>query len=536
MAEQYKVKPGDNLSKIAAQYGMSWQDVYDANKSVIGSNPNLIKEGQTLSIGGTSPVPASSPSSTGAEPQEGDTRTNPTTQKQEFLSPDGTWQPVTTPGQAAGTELVADWQRKISPEAINDTTGNINTTTGEKPLNEITTPEGVVKPEYINQINNPSGWTPSMLDEQYISRTSDSIANKTSAQIVADAKASNELAAKQTDQIATLTRENTIRDLKASLGLDTGTPERTSLVSDYEAMRSKEGVGALETQVNDIEKQIQDTEASLRQGLYKEEGELRPMELIGTRQRELSRQGQELIDTLNRRKSTLVDQLNTKNTMISNIMNLKNQDYSNSVAEYNTKFSQTIQLQDQLDKYESQEEAEKNAVADTARATVTTMMNIASENGGMASMSDDFKVTLSKEAMKSGIPVSAIEALLSSKPGGTIEYSKVTGVDDNGRQTVTSLGTDANGKMFLVNTVTLPGVKTGSDSGMTEAETLRGATSDMGKQLSGVAGEDGYINPPNYRTAKAAWISAGFSGESFDKNFRSYINPKDRLADYGIRE
>ena len=46
----YTVVSGDNLSEIAAKYGMTWQTLYAANKSVVGSNPNLIRPGEVLTI------------------------------------------------------------------------------------------------------------------------------------------------------------------------------------------------------------------------------------------------------------------------------------------------------------------------------------------------------------------------------------------------------------------------------------------------------------------------------------------------------
>ena len=52
-AKTYTVKRGDCLSAIARQvYGDAnqWRKIYEANKSIIGGNPNLIFPGQTYTI------------------------------------------------------------------------------------------------------------------------------------------------------------------------------------------------------------------------------------------------------------------------------------------------------------------------------------------------------------------------------------------------------------------------------------------------------------------------------------------------------
>ncbi|AXI80129.1 LysM peptidoglycan-binding domain-containing protein [Peterkaempfera bronchialis] len=46
----YTVHSGDTLSRIAARYGIRWQRLYQQNKHVIGSNPNLIHPGQKLAV------------------------------------------------------------------------------------------------------------------------------------------------------------------------------------------------------------------------------------------------------------------------------------------------------------------------------------------------------------------------------------------------------------------------------------------------------------------------------------------------------
>jgi nucleoid-associated protein YgaU len=51
--QTYTVVPGDSLSKIAKNLLGSanrWSELYEANRAVVGDNPNLIKPGQVLTI------------------------------------------------------------------------------------------------------------------------------------------------------------------------------------------------------------------------------------------------------------------------------------------------------------------------------------------------------------------------------------------------------------------------------------------------------------------------------------------------------
>jgi len=52
-AHTYVVKSGDSLSKIAKEVlgdAKRWPEIYEANKALIGDNPNLIHPGQKLVI------------------------------------------------------------------------------------------------------------------------------------------------------------------------------------------------------------------------------------------------------------------------------------------------------------------------------------------------------------------------------------------------------------------------------------------------------------------------------------------------------
>ena len=48
--DSYTVKAGDTLSKIGQHHGVAWRDIHEANRDVIGDNPDLIKPGQKLRI------------------------------------------------------------------------------------------------------------------------------------------------------------------------------------------------------------------------------------------------------------------------------------------------------------------------------------------------------------------------------------------------------------------------------------------------------------------------------------------------------
>ena len=52
-ARTYTVVKGDSLSKIAKALmggANKWRKLYEANKAVVGNNPDLIKPGQVLTI------------------------------------------------------------------------------------------------------------------------------------------------------------------------------------------------------------------------------------------------------------------------------------------------------------------------------------------------------------------------------------------------------------------------------------------------------------------------------------------------------
>jgi LysM repeat protein len=84
-SQTYTVQSGDTLSGIGARFGVSWQALYAANRSVIGANPNLIFAGEVLSVTGAAAQPAQSQptASQQAQPQQSQPQESQTQQSQQ---------------------------------------------------------------------------------------------------------------------------------------------------------------------------------------------------------------------------------------------------------------------------------------------------------------------------------------------------------------------------------------------------------------------------------------------------------------------
>lgn len=328
-------------------------------------------------------------------------------------------------------------------------------------------------------------------------------------------------------EITTLQRARTIAELKSQLGIDTGIPVRPSFATDFEALRSEEGMSALEGQINSLESQIRDTEASLRQGLYTEEGQLRPMELIGTRQRELTRQAQEQMDTLNRRKTTLVDEYNTKVDLVNNIMKLKTMDYANAVDEYNTKFSQAITMQNLMMNMDEKARAEETAFRDDARANWTLLMNTAREQGkSYADMDPMMQLTAKKLELQGELPVGISEFYMANKPDAEVLWEGKS-VDAEGKEIVTFIYKNAEGKVGASEVVYTGGVSLPAGVSSASAEDTNRINA-INEFINKNVGEDQYISAQTWLQARMQWAAMGGTPSQYDDLY----NPALLMGDW----
>lgn len=103
-AVKYVVKRGDSLSTIAAKLKVEggWQAIYAKNKSVIGDNPNVIQPGTVLVVSGTAATPAKP--ATPATPSKPATPATPATPAQP--APKGWVAPLAAGSYVKGDNLI----------------------------------------------------------------------------------------------------------------------------------------------------------------------------------------------------------------------------------------------------------------------------------------------------------------------------------------------------------------------------------------------------------------------------------------------
>lgn len=193
--------------------------------------------------------------------------------------------------------------------------------------------------------------------------------------------------------------------------------ERIQLQEEFRKFQSNAGKGT--------------TEAG-RQGIVSEEG----------------RKIQEQFDVLNRRELVLETKLGNRNGVIKELMGLQQQEYADAVSQYNTQFSQALQIYNLFDK-------EDDELKSNAKANLEVLSNSIKAQVESGQLSPDQITSVQRRQLEelelqSGLPTGSTLAVLQSlKPGEEKLYS---GVDDFGN--FVYITRNAQG---VINTKKVPG-------------------------------------------------------------------------------
>lgn len=304
-----------------------------------------------------------------------------------------------------------------------------------------------------------------------------------------------------------------------------GKPTAPNFEKTYGTLLGQYGISDLEEELNGLTNEENEIRAQFRVNKTAEKGKPVAMNVIEGRVGEQESAANERLDTVLRQKDYLTNQLKTKYDVVNNIMNLKKLDYTTASDEYNTKFSQNLSLFNTVKGIADSEKSDREREEDNARANAQIVYNSIKDGGlDLSTISDDQKLTIQKMEVQAGLPSGFYQTLQNKNPKADIVTS--TTRESGGSKYVDVIMRNADGSLST-QTMRVGSVDAGGGGKMTEAETKKSDASKVASQLSGRAGADGYVAPEDYKTARRAWVNAGYDASDFDTRFaRTYVNPE----------
>lgn len=348
---------------------------------------------------------------------------------------------------------------------------------------------------------------------------------------IANAKSSDEpqtrsITERYTDAFKTVTGLDSI--------MPTGeAPKRVSYEEEYNKLRKQYGMTALEDRLNDLQTEADAIRSQFRAQKYDEQGKPVAMNVIEGRISEEEKVANERLDVINMEINTANRQLTSANSVIENTMNLKKMDYDSAKEEYNTKFSQNLDIFQLVRGLVKDEDSATEAKADNARSNLQIITNTLQESGKtLADATPATKYQVQTLELEAGLPTGFFESVMSST-GGKQEILSTTTRTSGGSKYADIIMRGKDGSIS-VKTIGLGASGGEGSENETEAEHMRRARSEMATQLNTRKGQDGYLSPADYKKAKGSWVSAGYSSEDFDNSFATtYVN-QSHSQDYGV--
>lgn len=263
-----------------------------------------------------------------------------------------------------------------------------------------------------------------------------------------------------------------------------------SMATLFNEEKAKLGLEPLETELNTIDRQINEINTAL---LVQSEraGEM-PVSMaeIGRKRSALQIEAEQRKAYLNVQRNAVAQQIQTKYNTLETIMQYTNQDYQNASAYYNQKFNQAMSLYNMF----SKEEEKQDKIRSNAVANLTTLQNIYKENNVKYNdLTTTQKVQIRLLELQSGLPVNTFKTFMDNKPKSDI-LTTVKGTDASGNDIVSIIYKNADGTPGTVKIVKTGGyskVSTGTSSSDTEekeekkiVENFRNDVADLTRKLS----------------------------------------------------
>lgn len=247
-------------------------------------------------------------------------------------------------------------------------------------------------------------------------------------------------------------RTPTMDQLKTELAPTTEKPALLNRVSEFDKLRTQQGVADLEKSLTDLKAQEEELVAQRRVRTQTEEGKPVALNVISGRVSEVQRQENEKIDVVQRQKARVVDELNTKYSVINTYMNFMGLDYNDAVSAYDKEFTQNIQMYNIISGKEKDARSAFESDRDASRANLQIYTNLVTKgNLDISSLSSDQQLTMAKLEIQSGLPVGFMSSIKKDANADIIFTNTNKGVTQvgirnaDGTVSVQSYGTPTGG-------------------------------------------------------------------------------------------
>lgn len=310
-------------------------------------------------------------------------------------------------------------------------------------------------------------------------------------------------------------------------------PKVVSLVDTLNKKRAELGVGAKETELAGIDTEIAKLDQQITDLFGTEDDRLVSMTEIGRRKSEEQRLYEKARTELSTKRTGIVNELTQKYSVIDSIMKYTSADYENAVDDYNTKFTQAINLTNLLKNVEESNKSDAEKKADNARTNVQIMMNtLKDKNIDFTKLDSGTLLNIKNLELQSGLPSGFVKFAMEATDDPVISMgSEFTNA--SGQRQVPIYTKNASTGVVSVKTVTIGTAQgdklTESEKNKTEADDIASAILDFQTQME----KKGWlgINPDAYAYYKSEILKN--YGSSAILKFDKAIKDADLIVDTG---
>jgi hypothetical protein len=330
-------------------------------------------------------------------------------------------------------------------------------------------------------------------------------------------------------------------DFKETITGDTEKPEAINFLDTFNKYRESYGISELEDSLNTLKEkkqQIQDAVDTLN---YDEEGKPVALNVITGRQTEEQRQASKELTAIERQIESASNQLNTKYNVINTLMTYTKMDYDTAVEDYNSKFSQNLQLFNSVKGMVDEEKSDAEKAEDSARSNLQIIYNgITSGGVDTSTISSDMKATITKLELQSGLPVGFYDSLKNKNPDSDI--LSTTTRESNGTKYADVIMKNADGSLST-KSITLGSASGGGGSEST-ADTKANAYATINSILDTdgtttangdpVLDSNGFITPAGLKQVIKYGATQSISKADILSQYSDYLYADDNYSGYGL--